>query len=134
MVRALKPISSSWWHGASPRPWLWSSVAAQDGPIFRRLPGKLRKPGSKQGFALYFAPADVAAAEALGEIDPVNRGIGAILRFSYGLAARCDVEHTATLGNKLAIADPGTGMKHFGPVALGRRDAADCPPLHSVPG
>jgi len=48
------------------------------------------------GFARDFAPANVAAAETAGEVEPVDRGIGAGLRLGDGAPGCGDVEYAAT--------------------------------------
>src|SRR3546814_14145751 len=49
------------------------------------------------------APADVAAAEAVGEGDLVDCGISGVARFFQGVAGRGDREHAAARGDELAV-------------------------------
>ena len=97
--------------------------------IFRLLP-------------LHRLPADVAAAEAFGPIDAVDRLIGALLRFGDGLAGGADVQHAAAIGENLPslatvpawkISTPSTLAASSSPsiarafaiiagIALGRQD------------
>src|SRR3546814_3738113 len=58
-----------------------------------------------------FPPTDVAAAEAAREIELVDRGIGARLRFGHALARRGDIEDAAAGGDEGAIVARGAGVK-----------------------
>src|SRR3546814_20022553 len=49
------------------------------------------------------APADVAAAEAVGEGDLVDCGISGVARFFQGVAGRGDREQAAARGDELAV-------------------------------
>src|SRR5262245_56470859 len=62
-------------------------------------------------FPLNRAPADVAAAETLGPVDPVDRRVGARLCLRHGTAAGTDVEHAAAIGHDAATLLPGAGVK-----------------------
>src|SRR3546814_9437226 len=58
-----------------------------------------------------FPPTDVAAAEAAREIELVDRGIGARLRFGHALARRGDAQHAAAGGDEGAIVARGAGVE-----------------------
>src|SRR3954451_11155194 len=60
---------------------------------------------------LHRLPADVAAAEAFGPLDAIDRLIGAALRLGDGLAHRADIEHASAIGENLAVLCQRTGVE-----------------------
>ena len=80
------------------------------------------------------APADVAAAEAGGEVDRVDRAIGGGLRRATVGAGRGDREHAAARCDELAVAQLGAGLEDLRAGRLGGIDPAIAPPVSGVPG
>ena len=75
-----------------------------------------------------FSPADVAAVEAVGEIDLVDGPIGPRSRVGEGLGNRGHSEDAAALRHESCFADHGAGMEYTDAVDLLRSvDLADQP-------
>src|SRR5687767_5080787 len=70
------------------------------------------------------APADVAAAEAFGPVDPVDQRIRLRLRRAHALAQRGHRQHASAMGLDLTLVLPGAAVEHDR-VVLFRRDVAD---------
>src|SRR5262245_22854858 len=88
------------------------------------MPGSYQKPQSRQRraagglrlrchFPLDCLPADVAAAEAAGPADAVDRRIGALLRLRDRLAERADVEHAAAVGEDAVAVRAGACVENL---------------------
>src|SRR5258708_8525706 len=58
-------------------------------------------------------PTDVAAAEAFGPLDAVDRLIGATLRFRDGLACGADIQHAAAIGQNISVLRYPAGVEDF---------------------
>src|SRR6056297_1636689 len=55
-------------------------------------------------------PADIAAADALGPVDAVHEGVGALGRLAQAVPARGDREDAPAIGDELPAAAGGAGM------------------------
>src|SRR3546814_1268012 len=71
------------------------------------------------------APADVAAAEAVGEGDLVDCGISGVARFFQGVAGRGDREHAAARGDELAVPFRRARLEDARAGLLGGIDSGD---------
>src|SRR3546814_6758454 len=71
------------------------------------------------------APADVAAAEAVGEGDLVDCGISGVARFFQGVAGRGDREHAAARGDELAVLFRRARLEDARAGLLGGIDSGD---------
>src|SRR6185437_11842082 len=60
---------------------------------------------------LHRLPADVAAAEAFGPVDPVDRPISPLLCLEDRFAGGANVQHAAAIGEDLAILRHRAGME-----------------------
>src|SRR5207237_3157168 len=67
------------------------------------------------------APADVAAAKAVGPANTVDCRIGAALSLAHSLGSRADVEYAAAIGEDSVAVRLRPGMEDLYPVDLRRR-------------
>src|SRR5262249_46969822 len=99
----------------------------------RRLRARLRTPARNHAAVssclgpLQLTPADIAAVEAVGEVDLIERAIGARAGIGEVVGDGGDGEHAATLCDKVAVFERRAGMEDgYSRHLLGHVDVADC--------